>query len=132
MSRNFVLPCPSELTGVALLGNEANPRRDNPIGRPTMEYTVEQIDQVGDGLLALPPLDPSKQKLDKQAAVRRIKEQIATVQLRGYTLDGVAGCASRGPRADRNGSRSWHRRSDRDHEARHVRSLPVSDLAGHP
>ncbi len=55
-----------------------------------MEYTVEQIDQVGDGLLALPQLDPSKQKLDKQAAVRRIKEQIATVQLRGYTLEQIA------------------------------------------
>ena len=55
-----------------------------------MEYTVEQIDQVGDGLLALPPLDASKRKLDKQAAVRRIKDQIATVQQRGYTLEQIA------------------------------------------
>jgi hypothetical protein len=55
-----------------------------------MEYTVDQVDQVGAGLLALPPLDPSKRKLDKQAAVRRIKEQIATVQQRGYTLEQIA------------------------------------------
>lgn len=55
-----------------------------------MEYTVEQIDQVGAGLLALPPLDVSKRKLDKQAAVRRIKEQIATAQQRGYTLEQIA------------------------------------------
>jgi hypothetical protein len=55
-----------------------------------MEYTIEQTDQVGAGLLALPPLDASKRKLDKQAAVRRIKDQIATVQQRGYTLEQIA------------------------------------------
>jgi hypothetical protein len=55
-----------------------------------MEYTIEQIDQVGAGLLALPPLDASKRKLDKQAAVRRIKDQIATAQQRGYTLEQIA------------------------------------------
>lgn len=55
-----------------------------------MEYTVDQVDQVGAGLLALPPLDASKRKLDKQAAVRRIKDQIATVQQRGYTLEQIA------------------------------------------
>lgn len=55
-----------------------------------MDYTIEQIDQVGAGLLALPPLDASKRKLDKQAAVRRIKEQIATAQQRGYTLEQIA------------------------------------------
>lgn len=55
-----------------------------------MDYTIEQIDQVGAGLLALPPLDASKRKLDKQAAVRRIKDQIATAQQRGYTLEQIA------------------------------------------
>lgn len=55
-----------------------------------MEYTIEQIDQVGAGLLALPALDASKRKLDKQAAVRRIKDQIATAQQRGYTLEQIA------------------------------------------
>jgi hypothetical protein len=55
-----------------------------------MEYTIEQIDQVGARLLALPPLDASKRKLDKQAAVRRIKDQIATAQERGYTLEQIA------------------------------------------
>jgi hypothetical protein len=55
-----------------------------------MEYTVEQVDQVGEGLLALPAVEPSKRKLDKQAAVKRLMDQIATVQQRGYTLEQIA------------------------------------------
>jgi hypothetical protein len=55
-----------------------------------MEYTVEQVDQVGERLLALPAIEPSKRKLDKQAAVRRLTDAIATLQQRGYTLEQIA------------------------------------------
>jgi len=55
-----------------------------------MDYTVEQVDRVGEGLLALPAVEPSKRKLDKQAAIARLKDQIATVQQRGYTLEQIA------------------------------------------
>jgi hypothetical protein len=55
-----------------------------------MEYTVEQVDRVGEALLALPAIEPSKRKLDKQAAVKRLIDQIATVQQRGYTLEQIA------------------------------------------
>jgi hypothetical protein len=55
-----------------------------------MHYTVEQVDQVGEGLLALPAVEPSKRKLDKQAAIARLKDKIATVQQRGYTLEQIA------------------------------------------
>jgi hypothetical protein len=55
-----------------------------------MDYTVEQVDQVGEGLLALPAVEPSKRKLDKQAAIAWLKDKIATVQQRGYTLEQIA------------------------------------------
>ena len=55
-----------------------------------MEYTVEQVDQVQEGLLALPAIEPSKRKLDKQAAVKCLRDAIATVQQRGYTLEQIA------------------------------------------
>jgi hypothetical protein len=55
-----------------------------------MEYTVEEVDKFGDALLALPAIDPAQRKLDKQAAIRRIKDKIATAQQRGYTLEQIA------------------------------------------
>ena len=55
-----------------------------------MQYTVEQVDQVAEGLLALPAVEPSKRKLDKQAAVKRLMDAIATIQQRGYTLEQIA------------------------------------------
>jgi hypothetical protein len=55
-----------------------------------VEYTVEQVTQVQEGLLALPAVEPSKRKLDKQAAVKCLKDTIATVQERGYTLEQIA------------------------------------------
>jgi hypothetical protein len=55
-----------------------------------MEYTVEEVDRVAAALLALPAMEPSKRKLDKQGAVTRLKEQIAALQQRGYTLEQIA------------------------------------------
>ena len=55
-----------------------------------MEYTVEEVDRFGDALLALPAMDPSQRKLDKQGAVKRLKEKIALIQQRGYTLEQIA------------------------------------------
>ena len=55
-----------------------------------MEYTVEEVDRFGDALLAMPAMDPSQRKLDKQGAVKRLKEKIALIQQRGYTLEQIA------------------------------------------
>jgi hypothetical protein len=55
-----------------------------------MEFTVDEVDKFGDALLALPAIDPARRKLDKQAAIRRIKDKIATAQQRGYTLEQIA------------------------------------------
>jgi hypothetical protein len=55
-----------------------------------MEYTVEEVDRFGDVLLALPEMDPAQRKLDKQGAVKRLKEKIALIQQRGYTIEQIA------------------------------------------
>jgi hypothetical protein len=55
-----------------------------------MEYTVEEVDRFGDALLALPEMEPAQRKLDKQGAVKRLKEKIALIQQRGYTLEQIA------------------------------------------
>jgi hypothetical protein len=79
------------------VGDAGRQRPDLPLREQfgdAMEYSVEQVDRVGELLLALPAIEPSKRKLDKQAAVKRLKEQISTVQQRGYTLEQIAASLS--------------------------------------
>ena len=55
-----------------------------------MEYTVEKANQMAAALRALPPVDDSKRKLDKQGVVRRLADEILALQKRGYTIEQVA------------------------------------------
>lgn len=55
-----------------------------------MEYTVEEVDRFGEALVAMPEMDPAQRKLDKQGAVKRLKEKIVLIQQRGYTLEQTA------------------------------------------
>ena len=68
VSRNDSRACPNDLAWAMPPGNASTSRCENR-SEDAMEYTVEQVDQVGEGLLALPAVEPSKRKLDKQAAV---------------------------------------------------------------
>lgn len=51
-------------------------------------YTVEMADRIARELRALPAIDRRRGR--KQAVVRCLKEQIAIVQRRGYTLEEIA------------------------------------------
>ena len=55
-----------------------------------MEYTVEKANQMAAALRALPTVDDSKRKLDKQGVVRRLADEILALQKRGYTIEQVA------------------------------------------
>jgi hypothetical protein len=55
-----------------------------------MEYTVEKANQMAAALRALPAVDDSKRKLDKQGAVRHLAGEILALQERGYTIEQVA------------------------------------------
>lgn len=55
-----------------------------------MEYTVEMADRIAEKLRALPPMDASKTRLNKQGVVIHLAGEIAALQERGYTLEQVA------------------------------------------
>jgi hypothetical protein len=55
-----------------------------------MEYTLELAERLAKELHAIPPKDPSKRRLDKQALVKHLAEEIASLQQRGYTIEEVA------------------------------------------
>lgn len=53
-------------------------------------YTIERLNEVAGMLRALPAIDDSKRKLDKQGAVRHLASEIGALQARGYTVEQVA------------------------------------------
>jgi hypothetical protein len=53
-------------------------------------YTVEEANEIVEALRALPAKDPSQRRLDKQAVIRHIVEEIKGLQERGYALEEVA------------------------------------------
>jgi hypothetical protein len=55
-----------------------------------MEYTLETARRLVDELHAIPPKDPSKRRLDKQAMVKELADEIIALQQRGYTIEEVA------------------------------------------
>jgi hypothetical protein len=55
-----------------------------------MEYTLESTRRLAEELRAIPPKDPAQRRLDKQAVVRELAEEIIALQNRGYTLEEVA------------------------------------------
>ena len=59
-------------------------------------YTLEQAKEIADGLRALPAKDPSQLRLDKQAVVRHVADEIAALRKRGYGLEEVAGMLTAG------------------------------------
>lgn len=57
-----------------------------------MTYTLEQTEEMVSALRALPTMDSSKRRLNKQAVVKRLSRELAAVQARGYTMEQIAEC----------------------------------------
>jgi len=53
-------------------------------------YTLEEANEIVEALRALPAKDPSQRRLDKQAVIRHIVDEIKALQERGYALEEVA------------------------------------------
>ena len=54
-----------------------------------MTYTLEQTEEMVNALRALPAMDGSKRRLNKQAVVKHMAREIAALQARGYTIEQV-------------------------------------------
>jgi hypothetical protein len=54
-----------------------------------MTYTLEQTETMVNALRALPAMDGSKRRLNKQAVVKHMAREIAALQARGYTIEQV-------------------------------------------
>jgi len=55
-----------------------------------MEFTLESTRRLAEELRAIPPKDPAKLRLDKQAVVKELAQEIVALQQRGYTIEEVA------------------------------------------
>jgi hypothetical protein len=55
------------------------------------KYTIGMIDELAARLLALPPVDEAKRRINKQEAVERLAKPLATLCERGYSLEDVLG-----------------------------------------
>lgn len=53
-------------------------------------YTLETADTILGALRALPPKDPSQRRLDKQAVIRHLVDEITALQKGGYPLEEIA------------------------------------------
>lgn len=71
-----------------------DPDREGLSRRRTSTYTIEAADELLSVLRALPPKDAAQRRLDKQAVIRHIAEEITALQQRGYTLEEIAGTLS--------------------------------------
>ena len=54
-----------------------------------MTYTLEETERMEIALRALPPIDGSRRRLTKQAVVKRLSREIASLQARGYTIEQI-------------------------------------------
>ena len=54
-----------------------------------MTYTLEETERMVSALRALPTMDRSKRRLTKQAVVKQMAREIASLQARGYTIEQV-------------------------------------------
>jgi hypothetical protein len=54
-----------------------------------MTYTLEETERMVLALRALPPMDSSKRRLTKQAAIQQMASEIRALQARGYTIEQV-------------------------------------------
>src|SRR5688572_3175589 len=55
-----------------------------------MEYTLEMAEQMAEKLRALPAIDESRRRLNKQKVINHLAAEILGLQQRGYTLEQVA------------------------------------------
>jgi hypothetical protein len=55
-----------------------------------MAYTLEDANRLRQLMRAAPDKDPNQRRMDKQAIVREVIDEIAAMQERGYTLEEVA------------------------------------------
>jgi hypothetical protein len=55
-----------------------------------MGHTVEDAERIAQSLRALPAIDSSKRTLTKQAMIKRLAREIASLQQRGYSIEQVA------------------------------------------
>jgi len=54
-----------------------------------MDYTIETARRLAEELRAIPAKDPAQRRLDKQAMVRELAEELIALQQRGYTMEEV-------------------------------------------
>jgi hypothetical protein len=54
-----------------------------------MEYTLETARRLAEELRAIPAKDPAQRRLDKQAMVRELAQELIALQQRGYTIEEV-------------------------------------------
>jgi len=55
-----------------------------------MEYTLETARRLAEELRAIPAKDPSQRRLDKQAMVRELAQELIALQQRGYSIEELA------------------------------------------
>ena len=55
-----------------------------------MGHTLEDAERIAQSLRALPAMDSSKRTLTKQAMIKRLAREIASLQQRGYSIEQVA------------------------------------------
>jgi len=54
-----------------------------------MAYTLEDAERMASELSALPTMDSSKRSLTKQAVIKHLAREIASLQQRGYSIEQV-------------------------------------------
>lgn len=62
---------------------------DSPRRSDGPTYGPADLERMAAGLRALPVMDASKRRTNKQGAVRYLAEEIAAVQARGYTVEEI-------------------------------------------
>jgi hypothetical protein len=64
--------------------------------RPPRTYTLEHANRLRELMRAAPDKDPNQRRMDKQAIVKHVVDEITALQERGYTLEEVAEMLSTG------------------------------------
>jgi hypothetical protein len=54
-----------------------------------MAYTLETVERMASDLRTLPAMDSAKRTLTKQAAIKHLAREIASLQKRGYSIEQV-------------------------------------------
>src|SRR5437763_15152681 len=65
------------------------PRPVDQFSEAPMAYTLEDAERMASDLSALPAMDSSKRSLTKQAVIKHLAREIASLQQRGYSIEQV-------------------------------------------